>query len=81
MSGLTRCHIEHCRNVFCSDFMGEGTNEYLKNSNPLILICIFCIHENESISHPVMSDSVTLWIVARQAPLSMEFSGQEYLSG
>ena len=28
-----------------------------------------------------MSDSVTLWTVARQAPLSMGFSRQEYWSG
>ena len=28
-----------------------------------------------------MSDSVTPWTVARQAPLSMEFSRQEYWSG
>ena len=30
---------------------------------------------------PVMSDSVTLWTVAHQAPLSMGFSRQEYWSG
>jgi len=29
----------------------------------------------------VMSDSVTPWTVARQVPLSMEFSRQVYLSG
>ena len=29
----------------------------------------------------VMSDSVTLWTVAHQAPLSREFSRQEYWSG
>ena len=29
----------------------------------------------------VMSDSVTPWTVAHQAPLSMEFSRQEYQSG
>ena len=29
----------------------------------------------------VISDSVTPWTVARQAPLSMEFSGQDYWSG
>ena len=28
-----------------------------------------------------MSDSVTLWTVAYQAPASMEFSRQEYWSG
>ena len=29
----------------------------------------------------VVSDSATLWTVASQAPLSMEFSRQEYWSG
>ena len=33
------------------------------------------------LSHSVMSDSVTLWTVAHQAPLPMEFSRQEYWSG
>ena len=28
-----------------------------------------------------MSDSATLWTIALQAPLSMEFSRQEYWSG
>ena len=31
--------------------------------------------------HSVVSDSATPWAVARQAPLSMEFSRQEYWSG
>ena len=30
---------------------------------------------------PVLSDSATPWTVARQAPLSMGFSRQEYWSG
>ena len=29
----------------------------------------------------VVSDSVTLWTVARQAPLSVEFSRKEYWNG
>ena len=32
-------------------------------------------------SRPVVSDSVTPWTVACQAPLSMGFSRQEYCSG
>ena len=32
-------------------------------------------------AHSVMSDSVTPWTVARQAPLSMGFSRQQYWSG
>ena len=34
-----------------------------------------------SISHSVVSDSVTPCIIAHQAPLSMEFSRQEYWTG
>ena len=33
------------------------------------------------LSHSVTSDSVTLWTVACQAPLSMGFSRQEYWRG
>ena len=33
------------------------------------------------VSRAVMSDSVISWTVARQAPLSMDFSRQEYQSG
>ena len=33
------------------------------------------------VSHSVMSDSVTLWTIACQASLSIEFSRQEYWSG
>ena len=33
------------------------------------------------LSHSVVSDPATPWTVARQAPLSMGFSRQEYWSG
>ena len=33
------------------------------------------------LSHSVVSDSATPWTVAHQAPLSMEFSRQEYWNG
>ena len=33
------------------------------------------------LSHSVVSDSATLWTVARQAPLSMGFCRQKYWSG
>ena len=36
--------------------------------------------ESESVSCSVMSDSATPWTIACQAPLSMEFSRQEYWS-
>ena len=35
-------------------------------------------NESESVSRSVVSDSVTLWTVACQDPLSMGFSWQEY---
>ena len=35
----------------------------------------------KSVSHSVMSSSVSPWNVARQAPLPMEFSRQEYWNG
>ena len=34
----------------------------------------------ESVSCSVVSDSATLWTVAHQAPLPMEFCRQEYCS-
>ena len=37
--------------------------------------------ESESILHSVMSNSATLWTIACQVLLSMEFSSQEYWSG
>ena len=41
-----------------------------------------CMYENcECVSCSVMSDSATSWTLPRQAPLSMEFSRQEYWSG
>ena len=39
------------------------------------------LEKSESISRPLMSDSATSWTIARQAPLSMEFSRQEYWIG
>ena len=37
--------------------------------------------QNKNTCRSVMSDSATPWTVAYQAPLSMEFSRQEYCSG
>ena len=38
-----------------------------------LYVCVF--------SHSVVSDSATLWTIARQAPLSMGFFRQEYWTG
>ena len=43
------------------------------NRNACVCVCV-CV------SHSVMSDSATPWTKAHQAPLAMEFSGQEYWS-
>ena len=40
-----------------------------------------CIVSIVIASHPVMSNSATLWFVAHQFPPSMGFSRQEYSSG
>ena len=45
---------------------------------PFDLLSINSVRE---LSHSVVSDSVTPWTVARQAPLSMGFSRQESWSG
>ena len=37
--------------------------------------------KSESVSPSVLSESVTQWTVAHQAPLSMKFSRQEYWNG
>ena len=39
------------------------------------------INVDVCVSHSVVSDSATPWTVAHQAPLSKEFSRQEYWSG
>ena len=39
------------------------------------------ITESESVSHSVVSDSVTPWTTAHQAPWSVEFSRQGYWNG
>ena len=40
-----------------------------------------CLSVFVCVSHSVVSNSVTPWVVAQQAPLSMAFSRQEYGSG
>ena len=45
-----------------------------------LCVCV-CVSVCLCISHSVMSDSATSRTVAHQAPLSMEFSRQEYWSG
>ena len=50
-----------------------GQRNTLRSSAlPALLMCVGCL---------VVSDSVTPWTIPSQAPLSMEFSRQEYWSG
>ena len=44
------------------------------------VLAYVCVHE-WMLSCSIMSDSATPWTIARQAPLSMRFSRQEYWSG
>ena len=50
------------------------------NKNEIVIVLLLK-KKSESVSHSVMSDSETPWVVDHQAPLSMEFSRQEYWSG
>ena len=45
---------------------------------PLCVCAHTCMHTH---THSVMTDSASLWTVAHQAPLFMEFSRQEYWNG
>ena len=44
-------------------------------------LLLFTVYKNSSAQSTVLSDSATPWTAARQAPLSMGFSRQEYWSG
>ena len=52
-------------------------------AGPHLVICFIrsSVYESESASCSVLSDSVTPWTAARQAPLSTGFSRQEYWGG
>ena len=52
-------------------------NHYNPLFNQSRLLTILCV----CVSRSVMSNSVTPWTVTYQAPLSMEFSREEYWSG
>ena len=61
---------------------GSSLENHFPDTNVccIITLCslgpVWCV-----LSHSVVSDSASLWIVAYQAPLSMELSRQEYWSG
>ena len=65
--------------TFCLYFTTESC-ALLWKFTQLVIITQFLI-ESESVSRSVISNFVTPWTVACQAPPSMEFSRQEYWSG
>ena len=52
----------------------------MRNFDSLLCSKHWSRHESESVSHSVLSDSASAWTVGCQAPLSIEFSRQEYWS-
>ena len=46
----------------------------------LIILIVFIFPVHECLLASVMSDSATVWTIARQTPLSMGFCRQEYQS-
>ena len=54
---------------------------YISTYDKYVYIWYMKESETKSVSHSVVPNSVTPWAVALQAPLSMEFSRQEYWSG
>ena len=70
-----RCGVITSRGVGWGDKKREGDEETQATMH--VTDKLFCA----SLSGSVVSDSATPWTVARQAPLSMEFSRQEYWSG
>ena len=63
----------------------EVTKEWVGAGRRHVCMCVsmkVCVHVNCVLSRSVVSNSfMTPWTVARQAPLSMGFSRQEYWSG
>ena len=66
-----------CNFLTCGQLLNLS---YVALALNILYVCV-CVRERESVSHSVMSNFVTLWTVVCQAPLSMEFSRQEYWSG
>ena len=70
---MLSCPLNHelVKVLFKSLFLFPQAVQCLTDTCVCVCVCV---------SRSVVSDSVTPWSVARQAPLSMEFSRQEYWS-
>ena len=86
--GPTVQHME-LSSVLCGSLDGRGGWGRMDTStcraqslcySPETTTTLLTGHESESGSHSDVSNSVTLWTVAHQAPLSVRFSRQEYWS-
>ena len=53
----------------------------MSEESHLVALVLLSLIAGESVSHSAVSDSVIPRAVAHQAPMSMELSKQEYLSG
>ena len=53
----------------------------MSEESHLVALVLLSLIASESVSHSAVSDSVIPRAVAHQAPMSMELSKQEYLSG
>ena len=61
--------------------LNQWCHPTISSYHPFLLLPSVLPRKSESVSHSVVPDSATPWTVAHQAPLSMEFSRQEYWSG
>ena len=68
---------EHSTIAFCS-FFKAGDILFLC---VCVCVCVCPCTHMLTLSHSIMSNTVTPWTVAHQAPLSMGFSRQKYCSG
>ena len=72
--------VSFYQSVICSRMLGPS--QLLRRTEiPCIILSLYWFLMCESIICSVVSDSVTSWTVAHQAPLFMEFSRQEHWGG
>ena len=63
--------------IIISQAKKKRGNPFLRCVCVCVCMCV-CVHVCVGVSQSVLSNSVTLWTIAHQAPLSMEFSRQDY---
>ena len=79
--------MEFCRGIPQGIFLTQGWNPGLLHCRQILFFCfvlVLPLYRYQPISlhpHAHMLSHVIPWTLARQAPLSMDFSRQEYWSG